>query len=43
MAAALKRREDELEQLVREQRKHRAIMVVRKRERIGDSPNLRIS
>lgn len=31
MAAALKRREDELEQLVQAQRKHRAIMVVRKR------------
>ena len=31
MSATLKRREDELEQLVREQRKHRAIMMVRKR------------
>lgn len=31
MAAALKRREDELEQLVREQSKYRALMVVRKR------------
>lgn len=39
MAAALKRREDELEQLVREQSKYRALVVVR-RERIGEYPTV---